>query len=202
MPEFGANGAVISNAPVYASAETPKIKRVLLAIFLCGIAACISVAIISAAIIFVYWLIVSYVFSGLQEYVGVDAEGFGMGLAVAVLGGAFNWFFFYLTVPAAWIALGFSIGRFPRRRILHRGPYYRWGAIWGALLVAVVTTFFSGVFSAENTTGGESWMAASVGGFAGGASIGAAGGLVCAWLFLLIVRPAKQLEEADVEAFA
>lgn len=198
MAQFGENGAV---RPVYADTARPKLKRLALAIFLCGITACLAVTLISAAFIFVFQFI-GHVFSPeLLEFTHISRGGFGTGLAIAAMGGAFNWFFGYLTIPAAWIALGFSIGRFPRRGIVKPAPYYRWGAIWGALLVAGVTGFFSALFSID-AAGSDGPIAATLGGLIGGAVIGALAGLICGGLFRLIVRPASQLSRMEADVFS
>lgn len=196
MAEFGANGTVTMPL-TYAPVQKPRIKRVALAILLCGPAASIGVALISALLIFIY--------STLHEPLGINIDigepnngGFGFGLAIAVLGGAFNWYFFYLTVPAAWLALGFSVGRFPRRGISAPAPYYRWGAVWGALLVGSVTTIAAGLFGSDD---GKTIVSA-LGGLVGGAAVGGVAGLLCAALFRLIVRPERQMEAVDADVFA
>ena len=124
------SGSAVS--PSYASTERVKLKRVALAIFLCGIVACLSVSLISVVFIFVYNVITELVAPELKFTFDMSSEGFASGLSIAALGGAFNWLVGYLTIPAAWLALGLSIGRFPRRGISRPGPYYRWGAIWGS----------------------------------------------------------------------
>jgi hypothetical protein len=43
--------------------------------------------------------------------------------------------------------------------------------------------------------------AAALGSLVTGAALGAIAGLICARLFLTIVRPAKQLSEIDTEVF-
>lgn len=186
-----------NNSAAYATPERPKVKRVALAIFFCGIAASITVALIAAIVIFAYTIVTELLGVDL-ELVTQDGGGFGFGLAVAAIGSAFNWYFFYLTVPAAWLALGFSIGRFPRRGISAPSPYYRWGAIWGALLVSIVTTIAAGLFGSNS----QQEMLTALGGLVGGGAIGGAGGAVCAALFRLIVRPAAQLQTIDAEIFA
>ncbi len=196
MADLGAN-ATVTMPLTYAPVDKPKIKRVALAILLCGPAASIGVALISAVLIFIY--------SMLHEMLGINIDigglnngGFGFGLAIAVLGGAFNWYFFYLTVPAAWLALGLSVGRFPRRGISAPAPYYRWGAVWGAVLVGGVTTIAAGLFGSD---GGEVFVSA-IGGLIGGVVIGGSAGLLCAALFRLIVRPERQMETVDADVFA
>lgn len=196
MAEFGAS-STITGPLTYAPATKPEIKRVALATLLCGPAASIGVALISAVIIFIYSVLNDAL--GIDINIGgADSGGFGFGLAIAVLGGAFNWYFFYLTVPAAWLALGFSIGRFPRRGISEARPYYRWGGIWGAVLVGSVTMIAAGLFGSDD---GQSVVSA-IGGLIGGAAIGALAGVLCAVLFRMIVRPEQQMETVDADVFA
>lgn len=196
MADFGANSTVTSPL-TYAPATKPKFKRVALAILLCGPAASIGVALISAVIAFIYSVLSDALGMNI-DIGGPNSGGFGFGLAIAVLGGAFNWYFFYFTVPAAWLALGFSIGRFPRRGISEAKPYYRWGGIWGAALVGGVTMIAAGLFGSDD---GQSVVSA-IGGLVGGAAIGALAGVLCAALFRMIVRPEQQMETVDADVFA
>jgi hypothetical protein len=103
-----------------------------------------------------------------------------------------NFFLFLITVPAAWTALGLSIGRMPHRGIAARRPYLRWGAIWGTILVGVTTGFFGFV-------GGG--LATCLGAFLSGASVGALAGVGCGFLFYIIVRPDEQLRHVDISVF-
>ena len=113
-----------------------KFKRIGLAGFLCGMAACILVTLIG----------VTFLFLGFQisDLLGRDAglifseHPFLQGIGFATLMAAMNWYFAYFTVPAAWIALAASLGRFPRRGIIRPLPYYGWGGIWGGLLVTML----------------------------------------------------------------
>ncbi len=104
---------------------------------------------------------------------------------------AVNWFLFFITSPAAWLVLGLSIGRMPRRGITRRAPYLRWGAIWGALLVGLTTGFFTATDS----------LYAGVGGLITGGSIGALAGTACGGLFLAIVKPRQQLGNQSIDVF-
>ena len=196
MAEFGPNGAAIgSGDPVsdrdYAlTDEKPKIRRVLLACFLCGICASISVALIAA--------ITAFVFSSATSAFGMPAAEFGersnfmSGACMAVMMAGFNWVVFYIVIPVTWVMLFFSIGLFPRRGILRHAPYYRWGAIWGALLVGAPTGIFG--VAAEN-------QGAFLGALLTGLAIGCAAGLLCASLFLAIVRPKQQLSLPAADVF-
>ncbi len=208
MTEFGPNGTVLSspaNAPDTASDytihEPKKIKRVALACFLCGVNACISVAIIAIIIIFTASMVQSLL-GGNGNLFGTS-RGFLGGAFMALGMSAMNWWLFYVTIPAAWIALGLSLGRFPHRGITRALPYYRWGMIWGAVLVGGTTTFFGYMI------GNGGWEAGSLGvqlDFMLGATltgslVGAAAGALCGALFLAIVRPAEQVQRIEVEVF-
>ncbi|MGB3624416.1 MAG: hypothetical protein WA989_01220 [Henriciella sp.] len=194
MAEVGANGTVQRSdeepSRDYFSTENTKVKRVALACFLCGIAASILVALIALVIAFVYSSVASLTGRSPGETLATD--GFMAGAYMAVMIAGFNWFVFYVVVPVTWLVLGLSIGMFPRRGIRRHAPYYRWGAIWGALLVGLTT----GVFG-----GGMNNSLAAFGAFATGAAIGAVAGLICSALFLAIVRPKAQLSSITTDVF-
>ena len=199
MVEFGPNGSVLpSHQPVGTAASSytvptvAKFKRIGLASFLCGMAACVLVTLIGAALLFLAFQI-GGLFGRDVGLVFAD-DGILQGIGFATLMSAMNWFFAYFTVPAAWLAIGFSLGRFPRRGILHAAPYYRWGAIWGALLVGGTTGISSFIVSQANFT-------AAMSGFFMGALIGAVAGLVCGAIFRGIVRPAEQVKQIQVDVF-
>lgn len=200
MTEFGDNGTVVSDGgsprrrPGYRLAK-PKLKRVGLACFLCGVAACVSVALVAFAI--------GFLVSITRSLLGVDGaligdEGFWAGAGVALLLSAMNWWLFYITIPVAWLALGLSIGRFPRRGITRPLPYYRWASIWGAILVGGTSLLFSSAsfFGRSNPE-----LSFTVGAGFLGIMIGALAGLSCGWLFLAIVKPAEQVQQINVDVF-
>lgn len=194
MTEFGPNGAVMARDSVpgrdYAHGDArPRIKRVLLACFLCGICASISVALIAAFVAFGFSSVTTLI--GLQPASIERDSGFMTGAFLAVMISAFNWMMFYAVVPITWLVLAFSIGRFPRRGIIRPLPYYRWGVIWGALLVALPTSLFSASMDG----------AAVAGAMLTGGAIGATAGLVCASLFLAIVRPESQVRQIATDVF-
>ena len=199
MVEFGPNGSVLpSHQPVGTAASSytvptvAKFKRIGLASFLCGMAACVLVTLIGAALLFLAFQI-GGLFGRDVGLVFAD-DGILQGIGFATLMSAMNWFFAYFTVPAAWLAIGFSLGRFPRRGILHAAPYYRWGAIWGALLVGGTTGISSFIVS-------QAIFTAAMSGFFMGALIGAVAGLVCGAIFRGIVRPAEQVKQIQVDVF-
>lgn len=201
---FGPNGEVIApkaeTGPDYVVQGPAKLKRIALASFLCGVTACITVALIGAAAIFIV--------STAQAIVGVTngifqgGNGLAGGISIALGMSAMNWWFFYFTIPAAWIALGFSIGRMPHRGITRVMPYYRWGAIWGALLVGATTTFFSIVLGSGFTVSSDASQPAFVlGAGLTGMLIGGLAGAICGGLFIAIVRPAEQVRRIEVSVF-
>lgn len=174
-----------------------RIKRVWLATALCAVAACIAVTLVGIANLFLLSLF-GQPFGG--DTLGENANDLPIlqGALAAALASAFNWYLFWLTIPAAALALALSIGRFPRRRIVHTAPYLRWGAIWGAILVAGPSIFGAVIMTGSNDTG-MAWRIA--GAVLNGGLIGAAAGLACAGLFLLIVRPARQVTVIDTSVF-
>ena len=193
MTEFGANGDSLPTTGVSSyratTIRTEKTKRIKLALFLCSLAACLGVALLGMIVFFCAALV--------RELTGFDiADQYGndflMGLQMGIGMAAYNFILFFITVPAAWIALGFSIGQFPRRRITHRMPYLRWATIWGVLLVAGTTTVFGTIIG--GVLGG-------LGAAVPGILIGAIAGLGCGYLFHAIVQPAKQATQVDVDVF-
>ena len=200
MVQFGENGVVSApriepSAMANYSVAKPKLKRVALACFLCGVAACVSVALVAFAIGFGVSVIGGIV--GLDD-IRFNGDGFWSGAGLALLLSAMNWWFFYITVPAAWLVLGLSIGRFPRRGVTRPLPYYRWASIWGAILVGCTCLFFSGA-NLFGRSGGD--ITFTVGAAFGGTLIGAIAGLACGWLFLAIVKPAEQVRQINVDVF-
>jgi hypothetical protein len=193
MPEFGPNGAVIHEKPsepaAYENHDRPKIRRVVLAVLLCGVAASIIVTLIGAAVAVCANIIST--FAGFSPTAFSSGNGFMAGSFLAVMMACFNWFMFYIVIPVTWLVLAFSIGRFPGRGISRHAVYYRWGAFWGGLLVALPTGFFG------LTVGGSAlWGAVLTGG-----PIGAISGLICAALFLAIVRPRQQMTDNVTDVF-
>ena len=190
MTEFGPNGQVISGGgpSAYAGgyAGDTKIRRIGLAVFLCGLCACFSVAALG-------FLVTAII----EISIGVAAmgnrfdDGILGGARFAALLATLNWVLFFITIPVSCLVIWLSSGRMPHRGITHRNPYLRWAAIWGAILVGATTTVFS---SLEGVLPG-------LGGFLVGVPIGAVSGVVCGALFLAIVRPNTQLSERTVDAF-
>tara|TARA_R110000787_G_scaffold89906_3_gene190286 strand:- start:3053 stop:3619 length:567 start_codon:yes stop_codon:yes gene_type:complete len=178
-----------TTAPAYADPVRRRhIRRVKLALFLSSMTACLGVSLIGG----ISLGLAHGLFSGLglgrvQPFDSSLQSGFMTGLQLA----AMNFFLFLITVPAAWIALGLSIGRMPHRGIAARTPYIRWAAIWGAILVGGTTMTF-GLFESLPT---------GLGALVSGSSVGAIAGVGCGLLFYAIVRPAEQLRDVDVSVF-
>jgi len=176
--------------PTYADPlQRTRIKRVKLALFLSALAACLGVSLIGGIGLALALLVQSLI--GFDR-VGVFDSSFAGGIATGLQLSALNFILFLITVPAAWIALGLSIGRMPHRGIAARRPYLRWAAIWGAILVGGTTCFF-GLSGGGHATG--------AGALVSGASVGALAGIGCGFLFYMIVRPAEQLRDVDISVF-
>ena len=195
MADFGQAPRPPDQSPgaSYAVPTRTKFKRIGLASVLCGIGACFSVALIGVTFLFLAFQIASLFGSDASLVFG--ETGFRQGIGMAVLMSAMNWYFGYFTIPAAATVLLFSLGRFPRRGITQAMPYYRWGAIWGALLVGG-TTGIAAYFIPS-----EAREAAAFSALLTGAAIGAVAGLICGAIFRGIVRPAEQVRKIQVDVF-
>ena len=204
--EFGESGAVSHghenlDAPIPEySVPAAKIKRVLLGSLVAALAACFFVSMIGILVI-IGTNLISGIF-GIPITSWFAQIGFWSGVTTAVFAAAVNWYFCYLTVPAAWLALGLSIGRFPKRNIIRAAPYYRWGAIWGAILVGATTAIGVAVIT-QGTFGvtSESYLSGILGAGLMGALIGTIAGLLCAVVFRVIVRPAEQVRKIALDVF-
>lgn len=175
--------------PGYAVSPRPRrVKRVWLATFVSALAACISVTLIG----FVASGILHSLFAitGIGRF-ALGQTGFFGGFALALQLSAMNFFLFFLTVPAAALALGLSVGRFPHRGITVRKPYLRWGAIWGAILVGGVSLIF----------GSFGGAGAAFGALIGGVMVGGAAGTFCGYLMHRIIDPVRQLRDVDISVF-
>ncbi len=199
MVKFGPSGTVLpgdqtvgGSGATYAVPTTAKFKRIGLASFLCGMAACILVTLIGVTLLFLGFQISSLFGRDAGLIFGDDGPLQGIGFATLM--SAMNWYVAYFTVPAAWVAIAFSLGRFPRRGIVEPQPYYRWGAIWGGFLVGTTTGIASYMLSNTNMVTGFT-------GFLTGATIGAVAGLICGAIFRGIVRPAEQVKQIQVDVF-
>ena len=199
MDKFGPNGTILPGAQTasgpgasYTVPTTAKFKRIGMASFLCGMAACILVTLIGVTLLFLGFQISSLLGRDAGLIFGDDGPLQGIGFATLM--SAMNWYVAYITVPAAWVAIAFSLGRFPRRGIVEPQPYYRWGAIWGGFLVGTTTGIASYLLSSQN-------FATALSGFLTGVAIGAVAGLVCGAIFRGIVRPAEQVKQIHVEVF-
>lgn len=167
-------------------ARGKKVRRVPLALFLCALSACILVSILGFVCAGIVGALIGAAGLGLGSQ-----SGFMEGVQIAFMLSAMNWFLFFITIPAAWIALGFSIGRMPHRNITRPAPYLRWAAIWGAVLVGTTATIFAGF----------SGVLSAFGGLVGGGAIGSLAGLGCGAIFLAIVKPRQQIGNLSVDVF-
>jgi hypothetical protein len=177
------------STPTYADpARRRHIRRVKLALFLSSLTACLGVSLVGGIALGLAHILFGAIGLGrVQPFDPSLQSGFMTGLQLA----AMNFLLFVITVPAAWIALGLSIGRMPHRGIAARSPYLRWAAIWGAILVGGTTMSFGLLES----------LPTGFGALLSGSIVGAIGGLGCGLLFYAIVRPAEQLRDVDVSVF-
>ena len=177
--------------PDYAGpVQRRRFRRIKLGLLLSSMAACLGVTLLG----FICTAMLSNILglSGASmnyELIGSNSlmGGVSLGFQLASI----NFLLFFITVPAAWLALGLSIGRLPYRGIVNRKPFLRWGAIWGAILVG-------------GTTGGFGLLVGplqALGALVSGGLIGAVAGLGCGLLFYAIVKPANQLADVDVNVF-
>ncbi|MFN4025270.1 MAG: hypothetical protein ACK4MQ_10570 [Hyphomonas sp.] len=174
--------------PAYALEARPKrIKRVKLALLLASLAACVSVTIIGFVLIGLM-----EAFSAVARVRAFSGENNVLsGAMLAFQLSALNFFIFFITVPAAALALGLSIGRMPHRGVTRLAPYLRWGGIWGAILVGATTGLFGMLGGALSFAGA----------LLAGLGVGALAGLICGLIFHAIINPAKQAGELDVSIF-
>ena len=167
-----------------------RFRRIKLGLFLSAMAACLGVTLLG--IICTRILALALGISGAaMNYTLLGSNTFMSGMHGAFQLATYNFLLFFITVPAAWLALGLSIGRLPYRGIVKRAPFVRWGAIWGALLVGGTTGGFGLLGS----------VVAGIGALLAGGIVGAVAGAGCGFLFHAIVRPANQMAEVDVDVF-
>ncbi len=178
-----------SELPAYATAPRPKrVKRIRLALLVSSFAACLGVTLMGAVFLGLMQLAFGIMgFDGLAVGQGGFLGGVEMALQLSML----NFFLFFITVPAAALALGLSVGRMPHRGITARLPYLRWGAIWGGLLVGGTTCVF-GLFGGAG---------AAIGALVAGGVIGGLAGTLCGFLMHVIIAPARQLTQVDLSVF-
>lgn len=179
-------------AAAYSIPSAVKFKRVAMACFLCGMAACILVSLIGLIFLFIGFQTSAVL--GRDMSLLFENHAVFQGLGFATLMSAMNWYFAYFTVPVATVALAFSIGRFPRRGIVRAAPYYRWASIWGAVLVSTTTGLASFFLSDQD-------LVPALSGWVCGGVIGGVAGLICGAIFRGIVRPAEQVKRIQIDVF-
>jgi len=175
-----------------------KFKRIGRASVLCGIVACVVVALIGAAFTFgYYWMSEEF------EILPRPNGGVWLGFMAGTIACTLNWFFGYITIPITIIILFFTIGRMPKRGIMYRRAYFKWSLILGAVLVSIVTTIGTPIFI--NSNGGiptiDNVGLVMLGAGMSGFLIGALSGLIIGWLFHAIVRPTEQVRTIDASVF-
>ncbi|MEQ9434614.1 hypothetical protein [Hyphomonas sp.] len=176
--------------PSYAGpVQTRRFRRIKTGLLLASLAACLGVTLLGAVSTGLLSMLGGL--SGAAMNPGLRDDGFMSGMYGGMQLATYNFILFFITVPAAWLALGLSIGRLPYRGIVRRIPYVRWGSIWGAILVGSTTGLFGLI-------GG---VMSGLGALLSGGMIGAIAGTGCGLLFHAIVKPANQLSDVDVNVF-
>lgn len=115
--------------PAYAIARPHRVKRVKLALFLSSLAACVGVAIIGFLTMAAG--LIALGIAGHNGGLAIGNSDFGGGALLAAQLSSMNFVLFFVTVPAAALALGLSIARFPGRGITGVTPICA-GARYGA----------------------------------------------------------------------
>lgn len=179
-----------------------KIKRVWLASFLSAMASVVVVTVAGAIVLFALLGLRSLF--GLPEFPGFGLEAsqapIQRGIFISGLAAALNWWLFYIVVPITTLVLGLSIGRFPKRRILRRRSYFRWSAIWGAILVLAPSLFGVAVTNEFDSTLDRLALSLISGGLTA-ILIGGVSGLAVGGIWLAIVRPNQQIKQVDTSVF-
>lgn len=191
MSEVSGSGADDTALPDYAGPVAQRrFKRIKLALFLSSMAACLGVTLLG--------LIGSSMVATMGDILGsamsfdtIGSPTFAGGVYMGLQLAAYNFMLFFVTVPAAWLALGLSIGRLPYRGIVKRRPFVKWAIIWGVILVGGTTGGFGLLISLSH----------ALGSFLAGSLIGATVGAGCGLLFYAIVKPANQIADVDVDVF-
>lgn len=175
-----------------------KFKRIGLASCLCGIAACVLVALLGGALAAAY-----YFFTEQVKLLPSPETGIMLGLVYGMLASMMNWVVGYITIPITILILFFTIGRMPRRGITYRLPYLKWTLIIGAVLVGSVCAIGTPLFSSMNNSlfVNQSVALVMIGAGISGFTIGVLSGLIIGWLFYAIVRPAEQVRTIDASVF-
>jgi len=188
--------------PSYTQPGGYRIKRLWLGSFLGAVTAVLAVAFVALLIGTTGWAIGMLLFGEGAFDTSMDGNPWAIGMVAALLVCLFNWYVFFISIPIATLVLRFSLGRLPGKGIARVIPYLRWGAIWGAILVALPSLLGGGLFMGLNgrdMSGPNAMFIPQV--FAGsgltGLFVGAIAGVAVAGMFMLIVRPKSQVKLAD-----
>ena len=201
--EFGPNGVVIGEGRTTAPAQ---IERVKLGVFLSGLTASAAVALAGVLGIFLVALAGRV---GLPAGEALYDAPFWQGVFTAFGLSALNWILFFFTVPSAWLGLGLALGRLPHNRVTKPGPYFKRGALAGAIVVCLFTGVFGLAAAGPSDLadiGNDAAFVPPIAQILGGAVIGglitgALGGAASAGVFRLVVRPAAQIKTFAVDVF-
>ena len=186
--EDGGKPAPALTRPYAAPGGRRRFRRVGLALLAASLCACLSVSLIGFVVLSVLEMVAGI--TGFSRALA-GGTGFSGGMRTALELATVNFLIFFITVPAAALALGLSAGRFPGRGILGLTPYLRWGGIWGAILVGGTTGLI----------GGFSGLLSAMGALITGGLVGTAAGIFCGYLMHVIIQPERQAGEMDISVF-
>lgn len=189
----------------------PKVKRLWLGAALGAVFAVVAVTFIALVIIVVGRTVLMVLFGG-AEFIFSGSSPWFTGAGAALLAAVLNWYVFWISIPIATLVLRFSLGRLAHRRTVRRFPYLRWGMIWGAILVAAPSALAGVIFRGLSgpQIGPDGTVAAAnhadtaivlLSSGLTGAVIGTLAGYAVARLFLMIVKPERQIRDIDPAIF-
>ncbi len=214
--EFGENGRVINNGISSVPVEPPmgsllapglsgrpirKLRRNKLA---CLLSALLSVLFVSLTGLFFMWLfsIVSIIVTGDADNLftqQMEDSSLGMGAAFAVMASIGNFFLIWIVFPVTLIVISQTVGRLAHRGISSKTAYVRTMSLTGAALVGLTCTLPAILFMREEFSNQPAKLfGLFIGGGSMGALIGAIAGAFVGMMFLLILRPAAQLQTQDL----
>ncbi len=172
----------------YTSPSEPKPTRVWLAVIVCGVLAAVSVTIIALVI-----LLITQLFASISSLMSNSKSPASGGAIFAVMLCLYNLALFPVVIPVTWGGLALTLGRLRWKRRNEPKPYYIRATLLGAALVGLTTGIFGGMHRLVVT----GISAGITGGIIGGVA-----GFFCAFIFLKISRPAKFIDEVEIETFS
>ena len=173
-----------------------------------AVLACLFVALVAGGVVFIVSILEILTEDRISlEHSEFGSTPFGGGVVVAIFACIFNFYFSPIIVPATWFILSQTIGRLAHRGISSKWAYMRWTAFWGAFLVGSVCALpvFLGLdrdilSNANNLPQRSETIQFFLGCVLTGGTVGAVAGTLVGAMFVLIVRPAKQLKHLQKDA--